>query len=76
MFSSDCKATGEHLPSFASESLQELEGLPPGKEYADLESVIKDTAAVMYVGEMLRFLPFCNPLLTRHVWQLGLKLWV
>jgi hypothetical protein len=57
VFASNCKAVGEQLPSFVSESLPELEGLPRGKEYADLESVIKDTAAVMYLGETLRFPP-------------------
>jgi hypothetical protein len=64
IFSSDCKATGDQLVSFVSESLQELEGLSPGREYADLETVIKDTAAVMYVGEMLRFSAIFTPLLT------------
>jgi hypothetical protein len=47
---------GEHLPSFVSESLLELEGLPPGPEYAKQESVIKDTAGIMYLGEMPRFI--------------------
>jgi hypothetical protein len=49
---------GEHLSSFVSESLLELEGTPPGPEYAERESVIKDIAGVMYLGEMLRFPPY------------------
>ena len=57
IFSSDCKATGDQLASFASESLQELEALS-GREYANLESVVKDTAATMYVGEIPHF-PLC-----------------
>jgi hypothetical protein len=55
IFSSDCKAAGDQLASFASESLQKLEDLSPGREYADLEIVIKDTAAVMYLGKRHHF---------------------
>jgi hypothetical protein len=72
----DCEATGDQLVSFASESLPELEGLSPGTEYADLENVIKDTAAVMYVGKMIHFTAIFTPLLTWNAWQLGLKPYV
>ena len=45
------------LRSF-SESLPELESLPPGPEYANLETVIRDTAGIMYLGEIHgRFAP-------------------